>query len=170
MIRAAILTISDSSYEGRREDASGPALHNRAKELGWHASVAEVLPDDRARIAARLVELTDAGEVDVIVTTGGTGVAARDVTPEATRDILEKEIPGMSELMRTEGLKATPLAVLSRGVCGTRGRTLMINVPVSPKGALESLNAIAHLVPHVVDLLRGKTEHAADSTKRGACR
>ncbi|MBI3208806.1 MAG: MogA/MoaB family molybdenum cofactor biosynthesis protein [Candidatus Solibacter usitatus] len=169
-MRAAILTISDSSYEGRREDASGPALGSRAKELGWHPAAAEVLPDDRARIAARLVELTDAGEVDVIVTTGGTGVAARDVTPEATRDILEKEIPGMSELMRTEGLKATPLAVLSRGVCGTRGRTLMINVPGSPKGALESLNAIAHLVPHVVDLLRGKTEHAADSTKRGACR
>ena len=110
-------------------------------------------------IAAVLGRLADSGEVAVILTTGGTGVALRDVTPEATRGVIEREIPGLGELMRAEGLKFTPTAVLSRGMAGIRGRTLIVNLPGSPKGAVESFDAIAKLVPHIVDLLEGRTSH-----------
>ncbi|MBS1829036.1 MAG: MogA/MoaB family molybdenum cofactor biosynthesis protein [Acidobacteria bacterium] len=159
MIRAAVLTISDSSFEGTREDKSGPALSARLRELGCEVVLQEILPDDRQRIAARLAEIADQGLANFVVATGGTGVAARDVTPEAIRDVLHKEIPGLGEQMRAEGLKATPLASLSRSLGATRKRTLLLAVPGSPKGALESLNAIVKLVPHIVDLLEGRTGH-----------
>lgn len=159
MIRAAVLTISDSSFEGTRADKSGPALSARLRELGWEVLLQEILPDDRQRIAARLAEIADQGVANFVVATGGTGVAARDVTPEAIRDVLHKEIPGLGEQMRAEGLKATPLASLSRSLGATRERTLLLGVPGSPKGALESLNAIVKLVPHIVDLLEGRTGH-----------
>ncbi len=159
MIRVAVLTISDSVSRGEREDRSGPQLRERAAALGWTVSVHEVIPDERERIAARLRELADAGEVRVILTTGGTGVALRDVTPEAARDVIEREIPGLGELMRAEGRMKTPTAALSRSVAGTRGRTLIVTLPGSPKGAVESLDAVAGLVPHIVDLLEGRTEH-----------
>lgn len=159
MIRVAILTISDSSFEGTREDRSGPALAARIAELGWATVSREVLPDDRTRIAARLRQIANHEEADFVLATGGTGVAPRDVTPEAMRDVIEKEIPGIGEQMRTEGLRATPLAPLSRSLGGTVRRTLLVCVPGSPKGALESLNAIVKLVPHIVDLLQGKTGH-----------
>jgi molybdenum cofactor synthesis domain-containing protein len=123
--------------------------------------VAEVLPDEAGRIAARLAELADGGSVGAIFTTGGTGIALRDVTPEATRSILDREIPGFGELMRSKGRESTPLAVLSRSLAGTRGRVLIVNLPGSPKGAVESLDAILELAPHVLDLLHGKTEHPA---------
>lgn len=161
MIQAAVLTISDSASAGLRADRSGPAVRDRLEQLGWRVSVLEVLPDEAHRISARLEHLADGGEVAAIFTTGGTGVALRDVTPEATRAVIDREIPGLPELMRTRGRKATPLAVLSRAIAGTRGRVLIVNLPGSPKGAVESLDAIVEVVPHVLELLRGQTEHAA---------
>ena len=121
----------------------------------------EVIPDEEPEISARLATLADGGQVAAIFTTGGTGIAARDVTPEATRAVLHREIPGFGELMRARGRQTTPLAVLSRSLAGTRGRVLIVNLPGSPKGAVESLDAIVELVPHVLDLLQGQTEHAA---------
>ena len=161
MIEAAVLTISDSAHAGARADFSGPAVRERLEQLGWRVSSMEILPDEPAEIGARLAALADAGQVAAIFTTGGTGVALRDVTPEATRRVLDREIPGIPEVMRTAGRRATPLAALSRGIAGTRGKVLIVNLPGSPKGALESLDAIVELVPHVLDLLSGKTEHAA---------
>jgi len=159
MIAVAIVTVSDSAVAGTREDLSGPALRDRATALGWLVSATELVPDEPGQIEAVLRRLADSGDVAVILTTGGTGVALRDVTPEATRAVIEREIPGLAELMRAEGLKFTPTAVLSRGLAGTRGRTLIVNLPGSPKGALQSLDAIAKLVPHIVDLLEGRTSH-----------
>lgn len=163
MIRVAILTLSDSGAAGRRTDLSGPAVAGRCAEQGWRVSHQEMLPDDAAAIAPRLAELAGSGEYDVILTTGGTGIAARDVTPEATRAVLEKELPGLGELMRAEGLRHTRRAVLSRAVAGTRGRCLIVNLPGSPKGAVQSLDAILDLVPHIVELLQGRTEHRQET-------
>ena len=159
MIRCAILTISDSCHEGTREDRSGPAIAKRIVQAGWQQALAEVLPDDKVQIATRLRALSAEGLAEVILTTGGTGVSPRDVTPEAVRSVIEKEIPGCGELMRSEGLKVTPLASLSRSLAGTLGSTLIVALPGSPKGAVESLDAIVGLVPHIVDLLHGKTGH-----------
>jgi molybdenum cofactor synthesis domain-containing protein len=159
MTNAAVLTISDSVSAGARTDRSGPAVRERLEQLGWSVSVMEAIPDETAEIAARLATLADGGQVSAIFTTGGTGVAPRDVTPEATRAVIDREIPGLGELMRACGRQATPLAVLSRSVAGTRGRVLIVNLPGSPKGAVESLDAIVELVPHVLELLRGRTEH-----------
>jgi len=161
MIRAAVLTVSDSASSGARADLSGPAVRERLEQLGWFVSVTEVLPDERPAIAARLAALADAGAADAIFTTGGTGVAARDVTPEAARDVLDREIPGFGELMRARGRESTPLAMLSRSLAGTRGRVLIVTLPGSPKGAVQSLNAIVELVPHVLQLLQGQTAHTA---------
>ena len=159
MTNAAVLTISDSVSAGTRADRSGPAVRERLEQLGWSVSVMEAIPDETSEIAARLATLADGGQVSAIFTTGGTGVAPRDVTPEATRAVIDREIPGLGELMRARGRQATPLAVLSRSVAGTRGRVLIVNLPGSPKGAVESLDAIVELVPHVLELLRGRTEH-----------
>ena len=159
MTRAAIITISDSAVEGTRADSSGPALEAKAAELGWSVVNKLVLPDEEEHIASALRELADSAQIDVIVTTGGTGLAPRDVTPEATKRIADRDIPGFGELMRSEGLKSTKFAPLSRGGAWTRGATLILNLPGSPKGAVQSLTAVAYLVPHVVDLLHGKTEH-----------
>lgn len=161
MTQAAVLTISDSVSAGRRVDRSGPAVRERLEQLGWKVSAVEVVPDEAAGISARLSALADGGQVSAIFTTGGTGLAARDVTPEATRAIIEREIPGLAELMRARGRESTPLAVLSRAVAGTRGKVLIVNLPGSPRGAVESLDAIVEVVPHVLELLRGHTEHAA---------
>ena len=160
MTNAAVLTISDSVSAGTRTDRSGPALRERLEQLGWGVAVMEVIPDVISEISDRLATLSDGGQVAAIFTTGGTGVAPRDVTPEATRAVLDREIPGLGELMRTQGRIATPLAALSRSLAGTRGKVLIVNLPGSPKGAVESLDAIVELVPHVLELLRGRTEHA----------
>ncbi len=160
MMDAAVLTISDSVHAGTRTDASGPAVRRRLEQLGWRVPVTEVVPDDAALIEGRLASLADSQRVAAIFTTGGTGVALRDVTPEATRAVLHKEIPGLGELMRARGLRATPMAALSRATGGTRGTVLIVNLPGSPRGAVESLDAIVELVPHVLDLVRGRTEHA----------
>ena len=159
MTKAAVLTISDSVSAGARAARSGPAVRERLEQLGWSVSVMEAIPDETSEIAARLSTLADGGQVSAIFTTGGTGVAPRDVTPEATRTVIDREIPGLGELMRATGRQATPLAVLSRSVAGTRGLVLIVNLPGSPKGAVESLDAIVELVPHVLELLRGRTEH-----------
>ena len=161
MIKAAVLTISDSVCAGTRTDRSGPAVRERLEQLGWSVPVAEAVPDEADEIGTRLALLADGGQLAAIFTTGGTGVALRDVTPEATRAVLDREIPGLGELMRARGREATPLAVLSRGLAGTRGKVLIVNLPGSPKGAVESLDAIVEVVPHVLDLLRGQTEHVA---------
>ncbi len=160
MIQAAVLTISDSAAAGTRQDVSGPAVRERLEQLGWQVSVAEILPDVAAEISRRLADLADDGGISAIFTTGGTGLAPRDVTPEATRAVLHREIPGLCELMRVKGREYTPLAVLSRSIAGTRGKVLIVNLPGSPKGAVQSLDAIVELVPHVLELLRGRTEHA----------
>jgi molybdopterin adenylyltransferase len=161
MTNAAVLTISDSVSAGVRTDRSGPALRERLEQLGWRVTVMETIPDEAVEIGARLATLADGGQISAIFTTGGTGVALRDVTPEAARAVLDREIPGMGELMRFRGRESTPLAVLSRSLAGTRGRVLIVNLPGSPKGAVESLDAIVELVPHVLELLGGQTEHAA---------
>lgn len=155
-IRVAVMTISDSAVAGTREDLSGPALEQRAAELGWEVAKRALVPDDRTLIARGVVNLCDC---DVILTTGGTGLAPRDVTPEAVKLVAEREVPGFGELMRNEGLKSTRFAPLSRGGAVTRGSTLIVMLPGSPRGALESLNAVCGLIPHVVDLLHGRTEH-----------
>jgi molybdenum cofactor synthesis domain-containing protein len=159
MIHAAVLTISDSVAGGKRTDLSGPAVRERLERLGWSVAVLEALPDDLDLISSRLATLADGQQVAAIFTTGGTGVAARDVTPEATRAVIEREIPGIGELMRSRGRDSTPLAVLSRGLAGVRGQVLIANLPGSPRGAGESLDAIMDVVPHVLQLLRGETSH-----------
>jgi molybdopterin adenylyltransferase len=159
MITVAIVTISDSSVAGVRADLSGPALQRRCEELGWTVTERVLTNDDEDAIAAILADRADRFAASLILTTGGTGVAARDVTPEATRRVLDREIPGIAELMRLEGRAQTKFAVLSRALAGSRKRSLIVNLPGSPKGALHSLNAIADLTPHVIELLEGRTEH-----------
>ncbi len=156
---AAVLTISDSSYMKMRRDESGPAVKQSLEQAGFIVPVLEVLPDEQHLITAKLLELSSGGSVRAIFLTGGTGVAQRDVTPEAVRKVLDKEMPGLGELMRAEGMKKTPFAVLSRQVCGTRGETFIAALPGSPKGAVESLDAILKLVPHILDLIAGNTAH-----------
>jgi molybdopterin adenylyltransferase len=160
-IGAAVLTISDSVVAGTREDRSGAALKERIEALGWTVASQDIVADEADEISRKLRDLADGDHVQVVFTTGGTGIALRDVTPEATREVIDREIPGLSEVMRSEGRKSTPFASLSRGLAGSRGTTLMVNLPGSPKGAVESLDAVANLIPHIVDLLHGKTQHSA---------
>ena len=159
MIRAAIVTVSDSVAAGTREDRSGAMLRERAEALGWRVTAQEIVPDEIDRISGLLTRLADSGQVSLILTTGGTGIALRDVTPEAARTVIEREIPGLGEMMRAEGRKLTPFAALSRSMAGVRGRVLIVNLPGSPKGAVESLDAIVQLIPHIVDLIEGRTGH-----------
>ena len=152
-IRFGILTLSDRSASGERADASGPALAELIHAQNWSVAKQAILPDDESAIRATLIEWADSGEVDVILTTGGTGFAPRDITPEATRAVIEREAPGLAETMRAESLKKTPHAMLSRAVAGIRGRTLIVNLPGSPKGAVENLQTILPVLPHAVQLL-----------------
>jgi molybdenum cofactor synthesis domain-containing protein len=161
MILVAVLTISDGVAAGTREDESGIALQQRAIILGWNVTSTDVVSDDQQTIASAISTLAHSGTIDVILTTGGTGVAARDVTPEAVRSIADREIPGLGEVMRSEGRKSTPFAALSRSAGYTLGSTLIVTLPGSPRGAIESLNAVVELIPHVVDLLHGQTAHEA---------
>jgi molybdopterin adenylyltransferase len=153
-IRFGILTLSDRSSRGERPDSSGPALAALIEAEGWSIARQSLLPDEEFAIRKTLVEWSDSGQVDVILTTGGTGFSPRDVTPEATRAIIERESPGLAEAMRAASLKITPHAMLSRIVTGIRKRTLIVNLPGSPKGAVENLQVILPVIPHAVQLLR----------------
>jgi molybdopterin adenylyltransferase len=167
MIRAFVITVSDGASAGTREDRSGPALVKAAQELGWEVVGTRIVADDIQKIAALFIELADGATVDVILSTGGTGLGPRDVTPEAARAVAQRDIPGFGELMRSEGRKKTKFASLSRGGAVTRKAALILNLPGSPKGAVESLLAVADLVPHAVDLLHGRTEHEGTTGQRG---
>ena len=156
-ITAAVVTVSDSCSRGEREDKSGPAVAQLLEKLNFSVTAREVVPDDTTHIEDVLMRLAE--HVQLIVTTGGTGIALRDVTPEATRRVCDRLLDGVAERMRAEGIKKTPFAALSRGVCGVRGKTLILNLPGSPSGAVESLDAVANLLPHAIDLLSGKTDH-----------
>ena len=165
MIRVAILTISDSAVAGTREDRSGPAVAEMAQSLGWSIVAREVLKDEQDEIAAAMLRLIDQNTADVVITTGGTGLGPRDVTPEATKAIADREIPGFGEVMRAEGRKTARFASLSRGGAAARGSGLIVNLPGSPKGAVDSLVSVADLIPHAVDLLHGRTEHKIEPHK-----
>lgn len=156
-ITAAVLTVSDSSARGTRPDASGPALKAALEQKGFHVVAAEIVRDDQPDIEVAIMRLCDVAQL--VVTTGGTGIAARDVTPEATRSVADRLVEGIAERMRAEGTKITPLAALSRGVCAVRGKSLVLNLPGSPTAAIESLAAVIDILPHALDLLAGKTEH-----------
>jgi len=153
-IRFGILTLSDRSSRGERADSSGPALARLIEAQGWIVAKQSLLPDDESAIRQILTEWADGGELNVILTTGGTGFAPRDVTPEATRAVVDREAPGLAEAMRGESLKITPHAMLSRIVTGIRKKTLIVNLPGSPKGAVENLQVILPVLPHAIQLLR----------------
>ena len=160
-LTAAVITVSDSCHGAMREDLSGPRLQSCLREAGFEIGLTGLIPDDVEQIAAAIRAC--AAEARFVVTTGGTGIAARDVTPEATVKVCDRLLPGIAEQIRSEGLKQTPYAALSRGVCGTLGQSLVLNLPGSPAGAEASLKSVLHLIPHALDLLEGKTEHSSGS-------
>jgi molybdopterin adenylyltransferase len=153
-LRFGILTSSDRSARGERSDLSGPALMEAVTVRGWSVTRTAILPDERQVLAQALAEWADGGQVDVILTTGGTGFAPRDVMPEATRQVIDREAPGLAEAMRSASLKVTPHAMLSRAACGLRGGVLIINLPGSPRAAVENLQVILPVLEHAVELLR----------------
>jgi molybdenum cofactor synthesis domain-containing protein len=154
-MRVSILTISDSVAAAKSEDRSGPAVIDRCRQLGWRIVSSAVRADDREAIELFLKEAADSNDADAILTTGGTGLGPRDVTPEATEAVVDRLIPGFSEHMRAVGREKTPRAILSRGAAGIRGKTIILNLPGSPSGAVESLNAVADLLPHAVNIIHG---------------
>ena len=154
-MRVIVVTVSDSASQGTKPDGSGPAVAARCRALGWDVVSSQTLPDNREAIESLLRSLADAGSADLILTTGGTGIGPRDTTPEATAAVCAKLLPGFAELMRAKGREFTPRAVMSRAVAGVRGQALIVNLPGSPKGAVESLDAVADLLPHACEVLRG---------------
>lgn len=161
-IRFGIITLSDRSSRGERDDASGPALASFLEAENCLVLKRLILPDDESALRSTLIAWSDAGGLDVILTTGSTGFAPRDIAPEATRAVIQKEAPGLAEVMRAESLKKTPHAMLSRATAGIRARTLIINLPGSPKGAVENLGFIFPVLPHAVQLL--KDDPASEQT------
>ena len=159
MIRAVVITASDACASGAREDSSGAMLVQLLRELGAEIVEARILSDDLDPLVAVLTEFADRDDVKLIVTTGGTGLGPRDNTPEATKRVIEREVPGMAEAIRAESLKVTPMAMISRGVCGVRSGTLIVNLPGSPKAVKETFAVIAPVLPHAMDLLAGRTRH-----------
>jgi molybdopterin adenylyltransferase len=156
-VKAAVLTVSDRASAGTMTDESGPAVRRILLAAGFEVSDVALVPDEQDRIAAFLVAASE--EHELVVTTGGTGLTPRDVTPQATRPLLDYEVPGLAEQMRAEGLRKTPMAALSRSVAGVRGRTLILNLPGSVRGATESLEAIVPVLPHAVAQLTGRKQH-----------
>jgi molybdopterin adenylyltransferase len=161
MINIGVLTISDKGSKGQRADKSGPVIRESVAAMNGRVVKYEVVPDDKETIAARLRDWADSGETDIILTTGGTGLGERDITPEATLAVIDREVPGIAEAMRVKSLEKTPLAMLSRAVAGQRGRCLIVNLPGSPKAVKECLEVIMPALPHAVEIIRGEvTEHS----------
>lgn len=152
---AAILTTSDKGAAGEREDTSGAAIREMLESISVEVAKYEIVPDERDAVAKRLREWSDSGDVQLIVTTGGTGLGPRDVTPDATMSVLDYEVPGIAEAMRAEGLRHTPMSMISRAVAGVRNRVLIINLPGSPKGVRENLAVVLPVIQHALDLLAG---------------
>ena len=161
MKRAAIITLSDSGYRGEREDKSGPVIREILEKEGYEITFTELLPDDRAMIAGKLQEIADSGSTDLILTTGGTGFSQRDVTPEATEEVIERRVPGIPEAMRAYSMTITKRAMLSRATAGIRGTTLIINLPGSPKAVRESLEYIIEALGHGLEILSGEATDCA---------
>jgi molybdopterin adenylyltransferase len=159
---AAVLTISDSSFQGKRKDLSGPAIVKELAAADYRITRTTVVPDERDQIQQKLIECCR--QADLVVTVGGTGIAARDVTPEATLAVIERRIEGIPERMRIAGAAKTPLAALSRSVCGVRGKSLILNLPGSPQAAVESLQAVLGILDHALELISGKTDHRTGSS------
>lgn len=155
---AHVITVSDGAFHGRREDTSGPALVAILSANHFDVTGPQVVADERDQIAAAITKATEAGS-SLVITTGGTGLGPRDVTPQATQALIDYDVPGITDLMRRAGLQSTPMAALTRGVAGVRGHTLVINMPGSPKGAVESLEAVVPVLDHALALLRGDTAH-----------
>ena len=155
---AHVITVSDGAHHGKREDTSGPALVAILHANRFDVTGPQVVPDEREQIARAITAAAESGS-NLIITTGGTGLGPRDVTPQATQSLIDYEVPGITDLMRRAGLQSTPMAALTRGVAGVRGHTLVINVPGSPKGAVESLEAVLSVLDHALALLRGETAH-----------
>lgn len=158
-VAIAVLTVSDRCADGTREDRSGAAIVDWARAAGHAVAVQAVVPDEADQIASHLLHWADGGTVSLILTTGGTGLAPRDVTPEATRAVIEREAPGFAEALRSAGLRQTPRAILSRGIAGTRNGVLIVNLPGSTTGVTDGLAVLAPLVEHLAAILRGDTEH-----------
>ncbi len=159
--RAVVITVSDRGSRGERVDGSGPAVEEMLRQMGIEVVGRRIIPDDRELILRTLQELSDRGEADLIVTTGGTGVGPRDVTPEATIEAIDREIPGMAEAMRRHSALLTPHAMISRAVVGIRGRTLIINLPGSPKGATENLSVLLPAIAHAIEKIKGDESECA---------
>lgn len=157
-IIAAVLTMSDRSSRGERADRSGPVIEELLQSINAKIAESRIIPDDHGAISQNLIEFSDEVKVDLIVTTGGTGLGSRDVTPEATLEVIEKRVPGFEEAMRAESIRVTPHGMLSRAVAGVRGQTLIINLPGSPKAVRETLSVVLPALPHAVELLRGSVD------------
>ncbi|MEJ2067506.1 MAG: MogA/MoaB family molybdenum cofactor biosynthesis protein [Deltaproteobacteria bacterium] len=162
MMRVGVITTSDKGYRGERDDASGDVIREMVVGLGAEVSFSTVVPDEQAEIKKVLIQGVDEMELDLIITTGGTGVSPRDVTPDATREVIEREIPGFGEAMRMAGLKKTPHAMISRAVCGVRGNTLIVNLPGSPKAVREGLEVILPAIPHTIAKIQGDPEECGE--------
>ena len=162
-IRAAVITVSDKGYAGEREDVSGPTLVEALVGMGATVVERTIVPDEEEQIIAAMTSYADNLRVDLIVSTGGTGAAPRDRTPEATRQVIDREMPGIAEMLRWEGCKKTPLAVLSRGIAGLRGKCLIINLPGSPRAVREGMDILAPILPHAIQMMRGENlEHGIE--------
>jgi len=159
-IRAGVVTVSDKGYAGEREDRSGPLMANLLQKMGIEVVDQTIVPDEPEQIQRVLIAMADEQDLDLVLTTGGTGLTPRDRTPEATRAVIDREVPGLAEVLRFEGYRRTPMAVISRGIAGLRGHTLIINLPGSPRAVREGLELLAPILPHAVQMARGiDTEH-----------